>query len=69
MLLKNRRTPYDLFYYKYLLFETGNFEEFPKLFELIFDFWLSASEYRQKYDLAMEVLHLWTDRDLCQKNR
>lgn len=24
-------------------------EEFPKLFELIFDAWLPASEYKQKY--------------------
>lgn len=44
-------------------------EEFPKLFELIFDSWLPASEYRQKYDLVIEVLHLWTDHDLRQKNR
>lgn len=44
-------------------------EEFPKLFELIFDTWLPTSEYRQKYDLAIEVLHLWTDRDLRRKNR
>lgn len=44
-------------------------EEFPKLFELIFDSWLPASEYRQKGDLAIEVLHLWTDHDIRQKNR
>ena len=44
-------------------------EEFPKLFELIFDAWLPASEYKQKCDLAIEVLHLWTDHDLRQKNR
>lgn len=44
-------------------------EEFPKLFELIFDSWLPASEYRQKYDLIVEVLHLWTDHDLRRKNR
>lgn len=44
-------------------------EEFPKLFELIFDSWLPASEYKQKYDLAIEVLYLWTDHDLRQKNR
>jgi len=44
-------------------------EEFPKLFQLIFDSWLPASAYRQKYDLAVEVLHLWTDHDLRQKNR
>lgn len=44
-------------------------KELPKLFELIFDSWLPASEYKQKYDLAIEVLHLWTDHDLRQKNR
>jgi len=44
-------------------------EEFPKLFELIFDSWLPASEYRQRLDLAIEVLHLWTDHDLRQKKR
>ena len=51
--------------------ECGGFawEEFPKLFELIFDSWLPASEYRQKYDIAIEVLHLWTDRNLRRKNQ
>lgn len=44
-------------------------EEFPHLFELIFDSWLPASECKQKYDLAIKVLHLWTDHDLRQKNR
>ena len=44
-------------------------EEFPKLFELIFDSWLPTSAYKQKYNLAIEVLHLWTDRNLRQKNR
>ena len=44
-------------------------EEFPKLFSLIFDSWFPASDYRQKGDLAIEVLHLWTDHDLRQKNR
>ena len=37
--------------------------------EIIFDEQLPASEYKQKYDLAIEVLHLWTDHDLRQKNR
>lgn len=41
----------------------------PRLFELIFDSWLPASVYKQKYDLAVEILHLWTDHDLRQKNR
>ena len=44
-------------------------KEFPKLFELIFGSWLPSSDYRQKGDLAIEVLHLWTDHDLRQKNR
>jgi len=44
-------------------------EEFPKLFEQIFDSWLPASEYRQKYGIVIEVLHLWTDYALRKKNR
>ena len=44
-------------------------EEFPKLFGLIFNSWLPESRYRQKCDLAIEVLHLWTDHDIRQKNR
>lgn len=44
-------------------------EEFPRLFGLIFDSWLPASPYRQKGDLAIEVLHLWTDHDLRKKNK
>lgn len=44
-------------------------EEFPKLFDLIFNSWLPSSEYRQTEDLAIEVLHLWTDHDIRQKNR
>lgn len=44
-------------------------EEFPKLFELIFDSWLPSSQYRQKGDMIIEVLHLWTDHDMRKKNR
>lgn len=44
-------------------------EEFPKLEELIFDAWLPISGYRQRGDLVIEVLHLWTDRELRKKNR
>ena len=44
-------------------------EEFPKLFESIFDSWLPASEYSHKYDLAIEMLHLWTDRDRRKEKR
>jgi len=44
-------------------------EEFPKLFALIFDSWLPSSEYKQKGDMIIEVLHLWTDYDMRKKNR
>ena len=43
--------------------------EFPKLFEAIFDCWLPESGYRQKGDLAIEVLHLWTDREIRKEKR
>lgn len=51
--------------------ERGNlaWEEFPKLFELIFDSWLPSSEYKHKYDLIIEVYHLWTDYDLRKENK
>ena len=51
--------------------EVGGYawEEFPKLFELIFDSWLPASEYKQKYDLIVEILHLWTDHEKRKNNR
>ena len=44
-------------------------EEFPKLFALIFESWLPTSEYKLKFDLAIEVLHLWTDYELRKKNK
>lgn len=44
-------------------------EEFPKLFELVFDSWLPSSQYKQKGDSIIEVLHLWTDYDMRNKNR
>lgn len=44
-------------------------EEFPKLNELVFDSWLPSSEYRQKSDLTIEVLHLWTDHSERNKKR
>lgn len=43
--------------------------EIPKLFELIFDSWLPASEYKLRDDIIVEVLHLWTRRELGQQNR
>lgn len=30
---------------------------------------VGANGVKQKYDLAIEALHLWTDHDLRQKNR
>ena len=57
----------------YAAFKTGRgglaWEEFPKLFELIFDSWLPSSGYRQERDVIIEVLHLWTDYDMRNKNR
>ncbi|MDD4494338.1 MAG: helix-turn-helix domain-containing protein [Eubacteriales bacterium] len=44
-------------------------EEFPKLFELIFDSWLPSSEYKQKSNLIVEIYHLWTDYDMQNKKR
>ena len=44
-------------------------EELPRLFELIFDCWLPSSGYRQREELVVEVLHLWTDRALRRKKR
>ena len=44
-------------------------EEFPRLKELIFESWLPSSEYKHKGDLVIEVLHLWTDHDIRNKNR
>lgn len=50
----------------YAAFRTGKggkaWEEFPRLFDQIFNSWLPTSGYRQKGDLALEVLHLWADR-------
>ena len=57
----------------YAAFRTGcgglAWEEFPKLFEQIFNSWLPASGFRLKSDLCIEVLHLWTDRELRRRNR
>lgn len=44
-------------------------EEFPKLRELMFESWLPNSEYKHKDDLEIEVLHLWADHDMRNKNR
>lgn len=44
-------------------------EELPKLNELILDSWLPSSEYTQKNDLVIEVLHLWTDHTERNKKR
>jgi hypothetical protein len=57
----------------YAAFRTGcgglAWEEFPRLFGQIFDSWLPSSGYRQRGDLAIEVLHLQTDHDERQKKR
>jgi len=44
-------------------------EELPKLFELIFNSWLPGSGYRQNGNLIVEIYHLWTDKDMRNKNR
>lgn len=44
-------------------------EELPKLFDLIFYSWLPSSEYKQKGEIIIEVLHLWTDHYMRNKNR
>ena len=51
--------------------ERGGFAgvEIPKLFDLIFDSWLPASEYKLKSDMIIEILHLWTSRELRKENR
>ena len=57
----------------YAVFKTERgrlaWEEFPKLFELIFDSWLPNSECKQKGNLIIEIYHLWTDYDMRNKNR
>lgn len=57
----------------YAAFRTGKgglaWEEFPRLFDQIFSSWLPSSGYRQKGDLAIEVLHLWADRAMRRKNK
>ncbi len=51
--------------------ERGGFAgvEIPKLFELIFNSWLPTSDYQLKNDIIIEVLHLWTSRELRKENR
>ncbi|MBQ4321259.1 MAG: AraC family transcriptional regulator [Oscillospiraceae bacterium] len=44
-------------------------EEFPRLFDLIFESWLPSSEWKLRGDLIAEVLHLQTDHDRRQKER
>ena len=44
-------------------------EEFPKLFDLIFGSWLPDSGFRRRGDLIVEVYHLLTDHDLRRKHR
>lgn len=44
-------------------------EEFPKLFEEIFDAWLPASGYSLQSETIVEVYHLWTDHDQRKHHR
>jgi len=44
-------------------------EEFPRLWELIFDTWLPASGYRTNGSDVIEVLHLWTDYEQRRANK
>ena len=44
-------------------------EEFPKLFEEIFDAWLPASDYSLQSETIVEVYHLWTDHDQRKHHR
>lgn len=57
----------------YAVFKTGcgglAWEEFPKLFDLIFDSWLPDSGYRPESSLIVEVLHLWTDKAMRNQKR
>ncbi len=57
----------------YAVFKTEKgtlaWEEFPKLFELIFDSWLPNSQYKQKGSMIIEVLHLFTEKQIRDKNK
>lgn len=44
-------------------------EEFPNLFDLIFNAWLPSSEYILCNNLIIEIYHLWTDKEMRNKNR
>ena len=44
-------------------------EEFPRLFHLIFASWLPSAPYQLASDTIIEIYHLWTDHELRKKNR
>jgi len=44
-------------------------EEFPRLFEQIFDCWLPASGYTLRNEDILEVYHLWGDHRQRRENR
>ena len=71
--IKDRLERYYLKAGTYAAFKTEAgglaWEEFPKLFELIFESWLPASGYTQKGDAIIEVYHLWTDKEERKKKR
>ncbi|MFI3325505.1 MAG: helix-turn-helix domain-containing protein [Clostridia bacterium] len=58
---------------EYAVFKTEKgtlaWEEFPKLFDLIFNSWLPSSGYKQRGDVVIEILHLFTDKEIRAKNK
>jgi len=44
-------------------------EEFPRLFGLIYEMWLPGSGYRLAADVTIEVMHLWTDYEKRKRDR
>jgi predicted transcriptional regulator YdeE len=71
--IKDRLEMYHLTTGTYAAFQTEAgglaWEEFPKVFELIFESWLPASGYTQKVDTIIELYHLWTDKEERKKKR
>ena len=57
----------------YAVFRTGKgvraWEEFPRLFEEIFEAWLPTSGYRQAGELIVERLHLFTEHEVRRRER
>lgn len=57
----------------YAVFKTERgglaWEEFPRLFQYIFESWLPNAGYTQKGNKIVEVYHLWTDAVMRRQNR